>query len=108
MPSYLIQASYTAQGVAGLVKSPEDRSAALRPMVEGLGGKIESAYFAFGDFDIVLIVELPDSVSMAALSMAAGAGGAATNIKTTVLIPMSEGVEAARKAGSIGYRPPGG
>ena len=108
MPTYLIQASYTAQGVSGLIKSPEDRTAVLRPMVEGLGGKIESVYYAFGDFDIVLIVELPDSVTMAAFSMAVGASGAATNIKTTVLIPLSEGVEAARKAGSISYRPPGG
>ena len=108
MPTYMVQASYSAQGVAGLVKSPEDRASALRPLVEGMGGKIESIYFAFGDFDVVLIVELPDSVTMAAFSMAAGATGAVANIKTTVLIPMSEGVEAARKAGSIGYRPPGG
>ena len=107
MPSYMVQASYTAQGVSGLVKSPEDRTAALRPLVEGLGGKVESIYYAFGDFDVVVIAELPDAVAMAALSMAIGASGAVTNFKTTVLIPLSEGVEAARKAGSIGYRPPG-
>ncbi len=76
-------------------------------MIEGMGGRIESIYFAFGDYDIVGIMELPDNVSMAALSMAAGASGAFTNFKTTVLMPMSEGVDAARKAGSIGYRPPG-
>ena len=108
MPHYLVQASYTNQGVSGLVRSPEDRAAALRPLVEGMGGKIESLYYAFGDFDVVAIMELPDSVSMAAISMAAGASGTVTNLKTTVLIPMSEGVEAARKAGGIGYRPPGG
>lgn len=108
MPTYLVQGSYTAQGVSGLIKSPEDRATALRPLVEAMGGKIESIYFAFGDFDVVLIVDLPDSVSMAALSMAAGASGGVGDLKTTVLIPMSEGVEAARKAGSIGYRPPGG
>ena len=108
MPSYMVQASYTAQGVSGLVKSPEDRTAALRPLVDGLGGKVESIHYAFGEFDVVLIVELPDAVAMAALSMAIGASGAVTNFKTTVLIPLSEGVEAARKAGSIGYRPPGG
>ena len=108
MPSYMVQASYTAQGVSGLVKSPEDRTAALRPLVDGLGGKVESIHYAFGEFDVVLIVELPDAVAMAALSMAIGASGAVTNFKTTVLIPLSEGVEAARKAGSLGYRPPGG
>ena len=108
MAHYLVQASYTTQGVSGLVQNPEDRSGALRPLVEKMGGKIESIYFAFGDSDVVLILELPDNVTMASFSMAVGASGAVTNIKTTVLMPMSEGVEAARKAGSIGYRPPGG
>ena len=108
MPHYLIQASYTAQGVSGLVKDPEDRAAAIRPLVEGMGGRIESMYFAFGESDVVVIAELPDNVTMAAFSMAIAAGGGVTNFKTTVLLPMSEGVEAARKAGSISYRPPGG
>ena len=106
MPTYLIQASYTAQGVSGLTQSPEDRSGVIRSLLEGLGGTLEAFYYAFGDYDVE-IVELPDSVSMAAFSMALGASGAVTNVKTTVLIPVSEGVEAARKAGSIGYRPPG-
>ena len=108
MAHYLVQASYTTQGVSGLLKNPEDRATALRPLVEGMGGRIESIYFAFGESDIVLILELPDNLSMAAPSMAVGASGAVTNLKTTVLMPMSEGVEAARKAGSISYRPPGG
>ena len=107
MPYYLVQASYSAQGVSGLVKSPEDRSAVLRQLVESAGGRIESMYYAFGDFDVVVIMELPDNVAMTAFSMAVGASGAVTNLKTTVLIPISEGVEAARKAGTIGYRPPG-
>ena len=107
MAHFMVQASYTTQGISGLVASPEDRAAALRPVVEGLGGRIESLYYAFGDFDVVVIVELPDNVTMAAFSMAVGASGAVTNIKTTVLIPISEGVEAARRAGSISYRAPG-
>ena len=108
MPTYLLQASYTTQGASGLVNNPEDRAAAIRPLIEGMGGRLDFLYYAFGDFDIVAIVELPDNVSMAAFSMAGGASGALTNIKTTVLMPINEGVEAARKAGSIGYRPPGG
>ena len=108
MPHYLINASYSAQGVSGLVKSPEDRSAVLRQLVESAGGRIETMYYAFGDSDVVVILELPDNVSMAALSMAVGASGAITNLRTTVLIPISEGVEAARKAAGISYRPPGG
>ena len=107
MPHYLISASYTTQGVSGLVKSPEDRSAALRTLVESAGGRIESMYYAFGDSDVVVIMEMPDDVSMAAMSMAVGASGAVTNLRTTVLIPISEGVEAARKAAGMSYRPPG-
>lgn len=107
MPHCLLQASYSAQGVSGLISSPEDRSAVLRSLVEGLGGRMESLYYAFGDSDVVAIFELPDNVTMAALSMVAGASGALSNLKTTVLIPITEGVEAARKVGTIGYRPPG-
>ena len=107
MPHFLLQASYTAQGVSGLVSSPEDRSAVIRQLVEGAGGKVESMYYAFGDFDVVVVLELPDNVAMTALSMVAGASGAVTNLKTTVLIPISAGVEAARKAAGISYRPPG-
>ena len=107
MPHFLINASYTTQGISGLVKSPEDRSAVLRTLVESAGGRIESMYYAFGDSDVIVILEMPDNVTMAAFSMAVGASGSVTNVKTTVLIPISEGVEAARKVAGIGYRPPG-
>ena len=107
MPHYLLQASYTAQGVSGLVKSPEDRSAIIRALIEGVGGRVEAYYYAFGDYDVVAIFELPDNVTVAALSMAARGSGAISNLKTTVLIPISEGVEAARKAAGISYSPPG-
>ena len=107
MPHYMFQASYSAQAISGLISSGEDRSSAITSLVEAIGGKVESFYQCFGDYDALLILEVPDSVSMAALSMVAGASGAVTNIKTTVLIPISEGVEAARKAAGISYRPPG-
>ncbi len=84
-----------------------DRTAVVGALFEGMGGKLESIDYAFGEFDVVGICELPDNTSMAAFSMAVGASGAVTNLKTTVLIPASEGAEAARRAGSIAYRPPG-
>ncbi len=108
MARYLIQVSYTTQGISDLVKNPQDRAAAVRPLLEGLGGKLESFDYAFGDYDAVLIAELPDNVSMVALSMAVSASGAVGSLKTTALIPMNEAVEAMRKAGTVGYRPPGG
>ena len=108
MPRFLVQASYNTQGITDLVKNPQDRSAAVRPVVERLGGSIESFDYAFGDYDIVAIFQVPDNVSAAALAMAVGAGGAISDFKTTVLISMDEAVEAMRKAGTVGYRPPGG
>ena len=108
MARYLVQASYNRQGISALVNNPQDRAAVIRQLVEGIGGRLETFDYAFGDYDVVTIVELPDNATMAALSMAVGAGGAVRDFKTTVLLSMSEAVEAMRKANSLEYRPPGG
>ena len=108
MAHYLIQVSYNNQGISDLVKNPQDRSTAIRSVIEGMGGRIESFYFAFGDYDAVVIAELPDNASAAAFAMAVGAGGAMRSYKTTVLIPTAEAVEAMRKASTLGYRLPSG
>ena len=108
MPRYLIQASYNQSGISDLVHNPQDRAAVVRTVVERMGGTLESFYYAFGDFDVVAVVELPDNVSAAAMAMAIGAGGALKDYKTTVLMSMDEAIEAMGKAGGAGYRPPGG
>ena len=108
MGKYLLQASYTHQGLSGFVKNPEDRSAVLQEMVSAAGGKIVSLDYCFGDYDVVMILETPDDTTMASLSMAAGASGAVTNLKTTVLLSMAQGFEAAKKVPSVNYQPPGG
>jgi uncharacterized protein with GYD domain len=108
MARYMIQVSYSTQGISDLVSNPQDRAAAVRPLVEGLGGKLESFDYCFGDFDAVVVVEVPNNVAMATIAMAVGASGAASSIKTTVLISMEEAMQAMRQAGGAGYRPPGG
>ncbi len=107
MGKYLVQASYTQQGISGLVQNPENRTAVIEEVVSSLGGKIVSFDYCFGDHDVVVILETPDDMSMAAFSMAVGASGAVANIKTTVLLPAAQGVEAAKKVSSLNYRPPG-
>ena len=107
MPHYLIQGSYSAQGISGLISSPDVRSEAIRQGIDGVGGKVESVYYCFGDYDVMAIFEIPDDVTMAALSMAVRSTGSVTKVKTTVLLSLNEGVEAADKASSIVYRPPG-
>jgi uncharacterized protein with GYD domain len=107
MAKYLFQATYTSEAWAAQVHNPQNRVEALRPVIEGLGGRIESAYFAFGEYDAVVIFDMPDNVSMAAFSLAAAAGGAVKAVKTTPLMTIEEGIEAMRRASGTGYRPPG-
>jgi uncharacterized protein with GYD domain len=107
MARYLFQAAYTSEAWAAQVNSPQNRLEAVRPVVERLGGRIESIYYAFGEYDVLGIVEMPDNVSMSAFSLAVAAGGAMKAIKTTPLMTIEEGIEAMRKASGAGYRPPG-
>ena len=108
MAHYLIQVSYSKEGISELIANPQDRVEAVRPVVEGLGGKLESLYFAFGDYDAVVIVELPDNVTAAALAMAIGGSPGISSYKTTPLLTMDEAMEAMRKASGTGYRSPAG
>jgi uncharacterized protein with GYD domain len=104
MPQYLQQISYTPEGWQALVKNPQDRIEAVRPAIEKLGGKIEGAWFAFGDHDIVLIVNMPTNVEVAAFAIAVAGGGACKSVKTTPLLSTAEAVEAMKKAAGSGYR----
>jgi uncharacterized protein with GYD domain len=107
MAYYLIQAAFTPEAWAKLVKSPQDRRQAVAPMVEKLGGRLENYWISFGEYDSVVVVQVPDNVTAAALSLAASSSGALKAIKTTPLMTMEEGMEAMRKAAAAGYRPPG-
>jgi uncharacterized protein with GYD domain len=106
---YLVQIAYTTEAWATLLKNPQNRAEAAAPLVEHLGGKIESAYMSFGKYDGILILNLPDNVSAAALAMAFSAGSAFKGVKTTPLLTSDEAVEAMRKGGAAAaasYRPP--
>ena len=81
MPKYLIEASYTLEGVKGLVKDGgSKRREAAEAAIKSVGGRIEAFYFAFGDPDAVVITDLPDNVTAAAISMRVNAAGAARNL----------------------------
>ena len=108
MAHYLIQASYTPEAVAKLVRNPQDRLSAVAPVLERLGGRLVSKWMALGEFDVVAIVELPDPVSVTAFSMAVLAGGALRACKTTPLLTPEESVASMRKASQAGYQPPAG
>ncbi len=108
MAKYLFQAAYTSDGWAAQVKNPQNRIDAIRPSIERLGGRIEQAFYAFGEYDIFAIIDFPDNVNAAAWSIAAAAGGSIKTGKTTPLMTIEEGIEAVRKASDIAYKPPTG
>ncbi|TML39040.1 MAG: GYD domain-containing protein [Actinobacteria bacterium] len=107
MPHYLVQAAYTPEAWATLVKNPQDRIKAIAPAIERLGGKVQDGYLAFGEYDIVVVCEFPDNVTAAAFSAAASAGGSVKAFKTTPLMTMADAVKAMKKAGASNYEPPG-
>ena len=105
MPKYLLEGSYLAEGSKGLLK---EGGTSRRNLVEGLassmGGSIEALYYAFGENDIYVIVDVPDDATMTALSLAVNSTGA-LRLKTTVLMDPEVIDEASTK--SINYRAPG-
>lgn len=90
----MIQFCYKSDTVGNLIKNPEDRSAAVGKLIEQLGGKMVSFYYAFGDYDGLIIAELPDNASIAAVSIVSFAGGGTTKLKTTILMSVKEGMAA--------------
>ncbi len=90
MPKYLIQASYTPEGLQGLAKdTASGRKAAVQAAIKSIKGKVESMYFTFGADDVVIIADLPDNVAAAAVSLSAGASGL-VNLRTTPLLTVEE------------------
>jgi uncharacterized protein with GYD domain len=105
MPKYLFEVDYSAAGTKGLITDGgSKRRAAVEKMAKSLGGKVETFYFTFGTRDAIVIADLPDNTTAAAISLAVSATGAVA-FKTTVLLTTAEIDEATKK--SVGYRAPG-
>jgi uncharacterized protein with GYD domain len=105
MPKFLVKASYTAEGARGLLKEGgSKRRAAVQKLVEGLGGKLEAFYYAHGDDDAIIILELPDTTTSLALSLAVNAAGAVR--LSTIPLVTPEDIDAASKK-TVNYKAPG-
>ena len=107
MARYLVQASYTAEAWATMVERPEDRSVSVRRMVQHAGGHLECFYLAFGEHDVVTIVDVADNVAAAAIAMAAAAGGGLRSIRTTPLLTPEDALAALGRARTVDYTAPG-
>jgi uncharacterized protein with GYD domain len=105
MPKYLLEVSYTLDGVRGvLAKGGSARKAAAQAAAKSLGGKLDSFYFAFGSNDVYTVADMPDNEAAAALALTVTAGGGAT-VNTVVLLSPEEIDAAAGK--DVKYKPPG-
>ena len=105
MPKFMIKASYTAEGVRGLMKEGgTGRRAAVQKVIEGIGGKVEAFYFAYGESDAYVIADVPDATTGIAVSLAVNASGV-VRVSTIPLITPEEMDAASKK--SVAYRAPG-
>ena len=109
MAKYLIKVSYVGEGVTGLLKEGgSGRRKASERIIEALGGKIDAMYYAFGETDAFIIVDLPDNVSAATASLMVNASGR-VKVTYTPLFTPEEIDQAAEKGKKIhdAYRAPG-
>ena len=105
MPKFMIQASYVGEGLKGLLEEGgTKRRVTVARTIDGMGGKLETFYYAFGDYDVFGVADLPDNVSSVAFSMMVNASGL-INAKTTVLLTPEEIDQATKK--TVDWRPPG-
>ena len=105
MPKYLFEASYTTEGLKGLLKDGgTKRREVVEQLTKSLGGSVEAFYYAFGDSDVYIIVDVPDNRTATAISLTVNASGA-VKVKTTVLTTAEEVDQATKTV--VNYRPPG-
>jgi uncharacterized protein with GYD domain len=106
----MTQWTYKDRQIQALVDNPHDRYEIIRQLFEAFGGKLHQFYFAFGDYDGVLIAEFPDNASATACLLTVAKGGAVDKLKTTVLISPKEALKAMKQASATktGYMPPAG
>jgi uncharacterized protein with GYD domain len=108
MPLYMYQAAYTGDSWAAQLKNPQNRVDAVgRAACEAVGGKLVGGWYCFGEYDLVIIADVPNNEAMSAIAMAIAAGGALKAGKTTALMTGAEGVAAMKKAEAVAkvYRP---
>jgi uncharacterized protein with GYD domain len=105
MALYIYQAAYTAESVAAQIKEPHDRIEAVRPAIEGLGGKLIAGGYPFGEYDVLVLVDAPDETVMASIALTVAAGGAVRQAKTTRLLSGQEWVDSLRRAQGSQYQP---
>jgi uncharacterized protein with GYD domain len=107
MTKYLALFGFTSETIRRFVANPSDRSDVVRTLVESVGGSLECYYWMFGQYDGMAIVEMPDSRTYAAATLAMITSGAFTHFETHELIKADDLIAIAERARRIPYQPPG-
>ncbi len=110
MSTHMTQFSYSTASMQGMVNNPQNRREAAAKIFAAAGGRLDEMYFCFGEYDGVVLATFPSNVNAAAALLAVGSTGAFSDIKTTTLINMEEGVRAMEQAKGVvdAYTPPAG
>ncbi|MQF85229.1 MAG: GYD domain-containing protein [SAR202 cluster bacterium] len=106
MAKFLVKASYSSEAWATQIANPQNRIEIVGKQMEAMGCKLLDGYLAFGEDDLIIIVEAPNNETAAAMLIKVASSGAINNISTTVLIDPQDGVNAIKKAGDFNYTPP--
>ena len=105
MPQYLIQVAYTSEAIQTLIKHPQSRTEVVRASVEKLGGQLIGNWASFGEYDTIVIVDMPSNIEASAIALAVAGGGSCKSVKTTPLLSAAETLEAVKRAAGSGYQP---
>ena len=109
MSTYIVQGRWTPNAIKGMLAHPEDRAEALKKLYDATGGKLISYYITFGEYDFLIVAESPNEKAVLSGLIVAAAGGAVTNLKTTLAVTTAEAKEAFEAAKGLisTYKPPG-
>ena len=108
MPLYMIQFAYTSEAWAALAKKPENRAEVISPLLQKMGGRLVDVYYCFGEYDGVLLAELPSDTAATATVIAALTPGHVKTTRTTRLMTVNEAMDAMKQAGAVTYPGPAG
>jgi uncharacterized protein with GYD domain len=108
MPLYMVQFAYTPDAWAALAKQPQNRAQGVSDLCRKLGGRLVDLYYCFGEYDGVVLLEMPDDSAATAFVIAAVGPGHIRSSRTTRLMTVDETVDAMKKAGQATYAAPSG
>ncbi len=106
MALYMVQGTYTPEAWAAMAKNPQDRRGPIREVAQKLGGRLIDVYYCFGEYDVIVLAELPDDNAALATAIAGVSPGHLKAYKTTRMFTVEETMEAMRKAGNLVFQGP--